>query len=175
LAVPREWIVLPIVLNQSAVRAGLAGAGDALERRRRVLTEAGVEPVTVPLDASSELQGLHVLYIAGLDRSAAADLAARARACGVLVNVEDVPALCDFHAPATVRRGDLLVSISTGGRAPGLAKLIREWLSARLGPEWSRHLDDVSDRRAQWRGQGLPPADVSRRTRTFVSEREWLG
>ena len=48
-------------------------------------------------------------------QSIAAGMAARCRALGRLVNVEDVKPLCDFHTPSQVRRGDLLLSISTGG------------------------------------------------------------
>jgi precorrin-2 dehydrogenase/sirohydrochlorin ferrochelatase len=166
--------LLPIVLNETAIKVGLAGAGDALARRLAALTEAGVMPLVIAPDASADLAGLKLLYIAGLDRPLADRLADLARASGVLVNVEDVPELCDFHAPATVRRGDLLVTISTGGRAPGLAKLIREWLSAKLGSEWSRQLDTVSERRARWRAEGLAPQDVSQRVREFVSQRNWL-
>src|ERR1700733_9782834 len=151
----QEEALLPIVLNEAAVKVGLAGAGEALERRRSALTEAGVTPVEVRLDSISDLAGLALLYVAGITESEAATLVARARDAGILVNVEDVPELCDFHAPATVRRGDLLVTVSTAGRAPGLARLIREWLSAKLGSEWSRQLDAVSERRAQWRAQGL--------------------
>jgi len=164
--------VLPIVLNRSAVKVGLAGQGEALERRQASLAEAGIEPITVSSD--DDPSALTVLYIAGFSRAQSADLARKAKAVGVLVNVEDVPELCDFHAPATVRRGDLLVTISTGGRAPGLAKLIREWISARLGSEWGSHLDVVSRRRATWRAEGLSPNDVSRRARDVVGERNWL-
>jgi precorrin-2 dehydrogenase/sirohydrochlorin ferrochelatase len=170
----QEQALLPIVLNETSVIVGLAGAGEALERRRVLLKEAGVVPVTLPLDGRPLPNGLKFLYIAGIARAEAAALAAQARAAGSLVNVEDVPDLCDFHAPATVRRGDLLVTVSTAGRAPGLARLIREWLSAKLGSEWSRHLETVSERRAQWRSQGLAPQDVSQRVREFVAERNWL-
>jgi len=45
------------------------------------------------------LDGLSLLYIAGLDADEAAALARRARSAGVLVNVEDVPELCDFPCP----------------------------------------------------------------------------
>jgi precorrin-2 dehydrogenase/sirohydrochlorin ferrochelatase len=166
--------LLPIVLNETTAKVGLAAAGEALERRRTALAEAGVSPILVPLDGFPDLAGLKLLYVAGIPRPEAAKIAAQARATGVLVNVEDVPELCDFHAPATVRRGDLLVTITTGGRAPGLAKLIREWLLAKLGSEWSRQLDAVSDRRAQWRAEGLPPQEVSQRVREFVSQRDWL-
>lgn len=164
--------MLPIVLNQDAVSVGLIGAGDALSRRQAMLAEAGIAPIQVSED--SPLSGLDVLFVAGLPHDASAHLAQRAREQGILVNVEDVPALCDFHVPAAIRRGDLILTVSTGGKSPGLAKLIREWLEHKIAPEWSGRLKEVAGARATWRAQGHAPSEVSKRIREFVREREWL-
>lgn len=163
--------MLPIVLT-TATKIGLAGAGDGFARRHTYLTEASVEPVLIAEDA--DLSGLRLLFVAGLERAQSERLATRARGAGVLVNVEDVPELCDFHVPANVRRGDLLLTVSTGGHAPGLARIIREWLANRFGPEWSYRVDHLAHRRAQWRSEGNTPSQVSARTRDFVEERRWL-
>jgi precorrin-2 dehydrogenase/sirohydrochlorin ferrochelatase len=163
--------MLPITLT-SGSRIGLAGAGDGFARRHALLTGAGAEPTLVAEDA--DLAGLRLLFVAGLERATSERLAARARAAGVLVNVEDLPEFCDFHVPATVRRGDLLLTVSTGGRAPGLARVIREWLDNRFGPEWAYRIDHLSHARAQWRGGGLAASDLLRRTRKFIEERRWL-
>src|ERR1700760_993665 len=80
---------------------------------------------------------------AGLPEGEARLLATRARAQGVLVNVEDVLPLCDFHVPAVVRRGDLLLTASTGGQVPGLARALRERLAAQFGPEWTGRVKEV--------------------------------
>lgn len=157
--------MLPITINARIVRVGLAGAGEQRERRRAMLAEAGVEPVSPPYA---------VLFIAGLDQASSAALAAEARAKGVLVNVEDVPELCDFHVPATVRRGDLTLTVSTGGKAPGLSRLLREWLERAFGFEWSAHMRDVAAAREGWRRDGLAPDEVSRRTRELVAREGWL-
>jgi precorrin-2 dehydrogenase/sirohydrochlorin ferrochelatase len=167
--------LLPIVLSETAVHIGLMGEGDAFERRRAMLAEAGVTPIHISSDSDgSVLKGLRILFVAGLDVAASERLTRQARALGVLVNVEDVPALCDFHVPAAVRRGELIVTVSTGGKSPGLARLIREWLEHKLGSEWSGRLRELATSRAQWRGQGYSPSEVSRRTRDYVGEREWL-
>jgi siroheme synthase-like protein len=63
----------------------------------------------------------------------------------VLVNVMDDVPNCDFAAPAIVRRGDLVLAISTGGRSPALARRLREELEARFGPEWAIVLDILRD------------------------------
>ena len=164
--------MLPIVLNPKAVSIGLAGAGEGLARRQAVLAEAGIVPVSISENAS--LGGLKVLFIAGLGREASRRLAQRARDEGILVNVEDIPELCDFHVPAQVRRGDLILTVSTGGKSPGLAKLIREWLEHKIAPEWSGRLKEVASARAKWRGEGHAPSEVSQRIRKFVQERNWL-
>ena len=80
---------------------------------------------------------MRALWIVGLPDDEAAALAALARSERVLVNVEDRPALCDFHSVAEVRRGDLLLTVSTGGASPGLAARIRARLAADFGPEWA--------------------------------------
>jgi siroheme synthase-like protein len=70
-------------------------------------------------------------------------IAADARAAGVLVNVMDDVPNCDFAAPAIVRRGDLVVAVGTGGRAPALASRLRAELGDRFGPEWTELVDLV--------------------------------
>ena len=101
-------------------------------------------------------------------------LASRARALGVLVNVEDVLPLCDFHVPAIVRRGDLLLTASTGGQAPGLSRALRESLAEQFGPEWTARLRDLSKARARWRSEGMTMAEVSQMVRAHVEREGWL-
>ncbi len=154
---------------------GLVGSGDGLARRQAVLAEAGIVPVPIAQNAEAEvLAGLNILFVAGLDRDSAVRLATLARGQGVLANVEDVPELCDFHVPAAIRRGDLVLTVSTGGRAPGLARIIREWLERKIGFEWNSRLNEIAATRAGWRAEGHAPAEVSKRLRNLVREREWL-
>lgn len=164
--------MLPILLSKEFANVGLAGAGEGRARRAALLADAGITPV--PVADKSPLTGLAVLFVAGLERSTAAALAGRARSAGILVNVEDIPELCDFHVPAIVRRGDLVLTASTGGRAPGLARRLREWLEDRFGPEWSSHMEDMSQSRSAWRAEGLSAHDVSDRTRALIAEKGWL-
>src|SRR2546423_1500114 len=167
--------MLPLILNPVNIRAGLAGRGPERERRAALLAEAGVEARLLPEGASDELLGtLQLLFVAGLPEGEARDLATRARALGVLVNVEDVLPLCDFHVPAIVRRGDLLLTASTGGQVPGLSRALRESLALRFGPEWSERLRELSLARARWRSEGLTPAEVSQMVRALVEQEGWL-
>jgi precorrin-2 dehydrogenase/sirohydrochlorin ferrochelatase len=167
--------MLPLVLTPHRLTAGLAGRGEALARRAALLAEAAVEARLLSPDVSDEvLASLRLLFVAGLGEGEARELARRARGLGVLVNVEDVPPLCDFHVPAIVRQGDLLLTVSTGGAAPGLSRALREHLSRSFGPEWKDRLAALSHERAKVRAQGQPPAEVSRHMRNLVAEKGWL-
>src|SRR5262249_49118091 len=154
-----------------SAHVGVAGVGDGLRRRLSMLANADINPKIFEGRSPSleELADLHLLFVAGWDRDESAALAAQARMLGVLVNVEDVPDLCDFHVPAAVRRGDLLMTVSTGGRAPGLSRALRMELEQRFGPEWNRRLDEIAQERGVWRGEGAAPAEVSDRTRAYLA------
>ncbi len=54
----------------------------------------------------------------------------------ILLNVADVPKWCNFILPATIRRGDLTISISTSGKSPALARRTRQRLEEEFGPEY---------------------------------------
>ena len=114
---------------------------------------------------------MRALWIAGLPDDEAAALAALARSERVLVNVEDRPALCDFHSVAEVRRGDLLLTVSTGGASPGLAARIRARLAAEFGPEWADRLALLRGHRAAWRKEGR---DVTALTDALLHANGWL-
>lgn len=95
----------------------------------------------------------------------AAELARAARAAGALVNVVDDVPNCDVAAPAVVRRGELLLTVSTGGRSPTLARLLREDLERRFGPEWALVVEILGEVRE--RSLGLLP-DLAERARRWL-------
>jgi siroheme synthase-like protein len=74
---------------------------------------------------------------------------------GVLLNVMDDPAHCDWAAPALVRRGSLTIAISTGGRSPALARRLREELEVRYAPEWEKLVELLGEVRDETLA-GLP-------------------
>lgn len=59
-----------------------------------------------------------------------------AQAAGMLINVADAPEWCDFQVPATIRRGDLTLSVSTNGRSPAVAAMVRRRLDREFGEEY---------------------------------------
>jgi len=180
--------MVPIALNPVMAGMAVAGRGQPALRRFNALCAGGARglplftdrpggleaagPALCPrLPAEADLVSLRVLWIAGLADEMATGLAALARSCRVLVNVEDRPDLCDFHSVAEVRRGDLLLTVSTGGASPGLAARLRARLAAEFGPEWAERVALLRQRRVAWRRQGL---DLAASTDALLQANGWL-
>ncbi len=83
-----------------------------------------------------DLEGVALVVAATDDAGANEAVSSAAMARGVPVNVVDVPELCTFIVPASLRRGDLTIAVSTAGASPALAARIRRDLEDRFGPEW---------------------------------------
>lgn len=78
------------------------------------------------------------LVFAATDSAAVQEAIHRAaRQMNCLVNRADAPEQCDFHVPAVVRRGDLLLSISTSGASPALAAALKSRLEREIGDEYA--------------------------------------
>jgi precorrin-2 dehydrogenase len=87
-----------------------------------------------------DLDGARIAIAATDDPSVNQAVLDAGKARGVLVNVVDVPDLCDFYVPASVTRGDLQITISTGGACPALAKHLRKEISKQFGSEYEAYL-----------------------------------
>src|SRR4051812_21147111 len=159
----------PVFLELSGKRALVVGRLAVEEGKVQGLVAAGASVHVVVegrqgVHELSELEGGEVscravrpsdldgggICVAASSRASERDLiASEARARGVLVNVMDDVPNCDFAAPAIVRRGDLVIAISTGGKSPALAKRLREEMSQRFGPEWEEVMRLVGEVRQQ--------------------------
>ncbi|GLR68543.1 hypothetical protein GCM10010909_32240 [Acidocella aquatica] len=185
--------MIPLALDPKHLQLAIAGNGALALRRLLALRRAGAEAVLVFADApepelaaqageflrpflpdAAALAELHLLWITDLPEHIAAGLAQATRQARVLVNVEDVPSGCDFHSVAEVRRGDLLITVSTNGAAPGLARGVRRGLEACFGPEWDARVEEIAALRHGWRAEGLSMPEISRRIEALMAERCWL-
>ena len=117
---------LPIFLDLTGRAVIVVGDGAIGDAKRRLVERAGGIPVGDGEDAA------RIAFVALDDDEAAEAAAGRLRARGLLVNVADRPALCDFTLPAIVDRDPVLIAIGTGGRSAGLAKALRQRLEALL-------------------------------------------
>jgi precorrin-2 dehydrogenase/sirohydrochlorin ferrochelatase len=73
----------------------------------------------------------------------------------MLVNVVDVPPLCNFILPAIVRTGPLAIAISTAGASPALAKRIKREIAEGFGDDYARLAVILNDARG-WAKATLP-------------------
>jgi siroheme synthase-like protein len=175
----------PVSLDVAGRRAVVVGAGAVALGKADALLEAGAL-VTVIADGppqalqrleeagatierrgfeGADLDEAFLCVAASGDPGERAAIHAEARARGVLVNLVDDTQHCDFAAPAVVRRGELVIAVSTGGRSPALASRLRRLLEERFGPEWEELaallgevreqtlplLPDVGERSRRWR------------------------
>ncbi|WP_144098173.1 precorrin-2 dehydrogenase/sirohydrochlorin ferrochelatase family protein [Croceicoccus sediminis] len=111
---------LPLFFRISGRKVVVLGQGEAADAKRRLIERAGGECVGEP-EAHHAVLGFVVVED---DRDAEA-AAIRLRCRGLLVNVTDKPALCDFTVPSIVDRDPVLIAVGTGGASAGLAKILR--------------------------------------------------
>lgn len=117
---------LPIFLNLSGRAVVLVGEGEAADAKARLVARAGGRIVAE--DAADAM----LAFVALDDEEEARAAAERLRARGLLVNVVDRPALCDFTTPAIVDRAPVTIAVGTGGASAGLAKAVRQRIEALL-------------------------------------------
>jgi uroporphyrin-III C-methyltransferase/precorrin-2 dehydrogenase/sirohydrochlorin ferrochelatase len=159
----------PVALDLEGRRCVVVGGGTVAEHKVRGLLDAGavvtvvagaftsalrelaargeVELLPRPY-ARGDLAGAFLTIAATDDGTVNAEVFAEASEGNVLCNAVDDVAHCHFAAPAIVRRGDLTISVSTGGKAPALAKRLRRTLAAQFGDEWGVLVDVLAESRA---------------------------
>ncbi len=147
----------PVFLPLKGKKVVIAGGNELAARKARlvVAAEANVIIIGVSINASlheefadrvtlverdirpEDFAGATLAIIAEEDAAVQEKLAVVARDAGVLVNVVDAPQLCDFTTPSIIDRDDVVVAISTNGKAPVLGRNLRgqieQLLPRRLG------------------------------------------
>ena len=98
---------------------------------------------------STDLDGITLVIAADRDQSINELAFRESQRRGILCNVVDQPALCDFYYPAVVRRGQLQIAISTGGQSPSLASAIRADLEQQFGPDYADWVDALGRARTR--------------------------
>jgi precorrin-2 dehydrogenase/sirohydrochlorin ferrochelatase len=184
--------MLPLIVDVRRLRVVLIGEGEAARRRLERLDEAGAEDVAVHaatpspalaraagkrlLRRSPTAQELAAARLVFISENTAANraLVHAAQAAGALVHVEDAPALSDVQVPALVRRGELTIAVSTGGKSPALAAQLRRFLARVFGPEWHGRVEALALLRLAWRAAGADAATVARRTEGWIDSQGWL-
>jgi siroheme synthase-like protein len=79
---------------------------------------------------------------------------------GVWVNSADDPDNCSFTLMSVIRRGDLVVTVGTGGRSPALATWVKERITAEIGPEYETLVELLADARDAIQADGRSTEDA---------------
>jgi precorrin-2 dehydrogenase/sirohydrochlorin ferrochelatase len=85
---------------------------------------------------SDDLEGMFLVIGATDDETLNRQISRDAEQRSTLCNIADRPEICNFILPSIVQRDDLIITISTSGRSPALAKKLRQTLEARFGEEY---------------------------------------
>ncbi|MGH2573528.1 MAG: precorrin-2 dehydrogenase/sirohydrochlorin ferrochelatase family protein [Actinomycetota bacterium] len=185
----------PISLEVRGRKAVVIGHEAVAQGKVRGLLEAGAEVTVVAEEPAAaldrlerdgrarvlrrtyragDLEGAYLCVASSEDPEIRAAIHREGRARGVLVNVMDDIPHCDFAAPAVVRRGDLVIAISTGGRSPALARRLRIELSKQFGPEWEGLLDLLGTVRGETLASLPDPRERSSRWQQALDTEELL-
>ena len=144
---------LPIALKLQGRKVVVGGGGSVAARKTDLALRAGAEVLVVAPALTSEFVSIErhpkfrhragvieaadltgAIIAFGCHENAEADarLHRLGHAAGALINVPDTPSLCDFNMPAILDRSPLIVTISSGGASPLLARLIKERLESTI-------------------------------------------
>lgn len=155
----------PINLDLTGQACLVLGGGSVAERKvRRLLDEGAVVTVIAPaltpaLQILAEEHQLSwqrrtyqpgdettffLIICATDDEAVSQAVSAAAKAQGKLLNVCDVPDLCNFTLPSIVRQGDLQLTISTNGKAPAFSRWLRKHLEQHFDERYGRWMAELA-------------------------------
>lgn len=159
---------LPVFLDVAGRRAVIVGGGAVAARKAAVLARAGAKIVVIAPELHSELRtmvedGSVEWFEKKFERGdlpeallvfAATNLASvnrevelEARTKNQLVSLADESGDSDFQLGAAIERGDITVSVATGGRSPALSRLVRDRIEQALTPQLARLAEILGDLR----------------------------
>jgi precorrin-2 dehydrogenase / sirohydrochlorin ferrochelatase len=148
----------PVFLDIRNKKCVIVGGGEVALRKAERLLDCGakvsiISPKLVPelaalkdkslishiaAEYSGDLIDQAVLIIGATDdEKTNARISQDARGKCIPVNIVDDPQKCDFILPSIVQRGDLAITIGTGGKSPALARYLREELEEKYGSEYA--------------------------------------
>ena len=158
----------PVALELAGRRCVVVGGGAEAEHRTRALLDCDAEvtvlavapvPGLVDLDRRGQIVLVRRPYrpgdlvgafvVVATDPASTPGVYAEAERRGVLCHAVDDPVHCHFAMPSVLRRGELTVAISTGGRAPALAKRLRHRLEEEVPSEYGALVDLLAEARSE--------------------------
>ena len=148
-----------LVVGGGPVAARKAAGLKSADARVTVVSPTAVREISADPDVRwlarpyerGEVSEYRLAVTATDDPEANAAVKADGDAANVFVNSADDPSNCSFTLPAVARRGDLQITVSTGGRSPGLARWLRQRIEGQLDEGYEGLLNLLSEARAEAR------------------------
>jgi precorrin-2 dehydrogenase/sirohydrochlorin ferrochelatase len=127
----------------------------AVPELEQLASEGSIEWERREYAGAEDLEGVFIAIAATDDTDTNIRIYEDAERRAMLVNIVDVPPLCNFILPAIVRTGPLAIAISTAGASPALAKRMKAEVSELFGEEYARLAIMLNDARG-WAKGTLP-------------------
>lgn len=144
-------------LDLTGRRAVVVGSGAMAQEKVDGLQACGavVDQVAQEVFSAEVLDGAYLVIAATTDPEVDRAVFEEAERRAMLVNVADVPELCNFILPAIARRGPLAVAISTSGASPALAKRMKREATEMFDAAYERFAE-ILDAIRPWAKEHLP-------------------
>lgn len=153
----------PLCIDLRGAKVLLVGRGAELEEKVKKLTLFGAELRILDRISEKDLESAPAFVItAGLDREETEHISRLCRQRGIPVNAADRPEFCSFYFPSLITRGDLTISITTGGKSPAAAALLRQRIEGEIPDRMEEILDWGAEIRTQIK-KSCPDAPVRRK------------
>lgn len=175
---PVDDALYPVNLLVAGRRCLVVGGGPVAARKAEGLAACGAVVHVVATEVGPEvralqgvtwderpyrpgdLAGYRLVVTATAIPDVDAAVFAEGERAGTWVNSADDPANCSFTLPAVVRRGPVVLAVSTGGHSPALAVWLKERIGAQVGPEYEVLAGLLSEQRDAVRAQGRSTEDM---------------
>src|SRR3954462_9640866 len=127
-------------------------APDAVPELRALAAEGSIRWEQRAYAGPPDLEGVFIVIAATDDTDINIRVYEDAERRAMLVNIVDVPPLCNFILPAIVRTGPLAIAISTAGASPALAKRMKRQIADEYGEPYARLAVMLNDARGWAKG-----------------------
>lgn len=127
-----------LALLKSKARVAIISPG--ITRRLAAYREKGLITHIKRGYRHGDIKSAHLVIAATDSEETNRKVAKEASGRGTLLNIADAPSLCNFIVPSVVRKGHLVISVSTGGASPAAAKAIKTELKRLYGHDFSQYL-----------------------------------
>lgn len=163
----------PLFVSLEGLPCLVIGGGRVAFRKIKTLQEYGAKVTVVSPEICPEIEEISglklirrrfeekdlrdskIVFAASSDADCNAEAARLCREKKILVNVADVAQQCDFFFPALVKRGDVVVGISTGGKSPAIAAGVRKKLDRTLPKDLGAFTEEIGKLRKEIKDKGI--------------------